>query len=186
MAKCCSVLLGNPERDSSWQFRQRRHPLNVPREMMNGVGRGQNGRAARCKGQAHQTRPGDFQRCFALWGYLDDAALAIERCRDLKVAVHVEGQSLRTSQAPVKRGNGAMRIDLVYAIEAGGRGPGYKEIPVRTKSQVVGGDAGLEGCEDENLAVGCDLENGATAVADIDVCRAVEGDASGDAHAFGV
>ena len=44
----------------------------------------------------------------------------------------------------------------------------------------------LQRGEDEDLAVGADLENGAAAVAHVQVLLAVEGDAGGHAHAFHV
>ena len=40
--------------------------------------------------------------------------------------------------------------------------------------------------EDEDLAVAPDLEDGSAAVADVEIALAVEGDAGGDSHAFGV
>ena len=40
--------------------------------------------------------------------------------------------------------------------------------------------------EDEDLAVASDLEDGSAAVADIEIAFAIEGDAGGDSHAFGV
>jgi len=49
---------------------------------------------------------------------------------------------------------------------------------------VVGGDGRLERGEDENLAVGTDLEDRAAAVAHIEVLLAVEGDPGGHPHAF--
>ena len=51
---------------------------------------------------------------------------------------------------------------------------------------MIGGDGRLQRGEHENLAVGADLENGAAAVADVEVVFAVEGDAGGHAHALDV
>ena len=52
--------------------------------------------------------------------------------------------------------------------------------------QVISGDAWLESREDEDLAVGTDLENGSAAVADIKILPAVEGNPGRDTHAFGI
>ena len=51
---------------------------------------------------------------------------------------------------------------------------------------MIGGDRGLDGGEDVNLALAADFENGAAAVADIEEALLIEGDAGGDAHAFDV
>jgi len=51
---------------------------------------------------------------------------------------------------------------------------------------VVGGDAGLDGGEDENLAVAGDFEDGSAAVADEEIALAVKCSAGGDTHAFRV
>src|SRR5581483_5733742 len=58
------------------------------------------------------------------------------------------------------------------------------------EGKVVGSNGGLERGEDEDLAgvartVRAHLEDGAGAVADEEVAVAIEGDAGGDAHAFG-
>ncbi len=79
-----------------------------------------------------------------------------------------------------------MRIDFVDRVVAGGAWSGDEEIALRAEGEVIGGDAGLEGGEDEDLAVAGDLEDGAAAVADVEVLLAIEGDSGGDAHAFGV
>ena len=70
------------------------------------------------------------------------------------------------------------------------RGRADEEHAVVAEGEMVGGDGGLERGEDEDLAgvvraVGADLEDGAGAVADEEIAVAVEGDAGGDAHAFG-
>jgi hypothetical protein len=70
-------------------------------------------------------------------------------------------------------------------------GPVTKSVPALVEGEMIGGDAGFERGVDEDFAagtVGCatDFEDGAGAVADEEVAVAVEGDAGGDAHAFGV
>ena len=57
---------------------------------------------------------------------------------------------------------------------------------------MVSGDAWFEGGVDEDLAAGAvgvgaaDFEDGSGAVADEEIAVTVEGDAGGDAHAFGI
>ena len=49
---------------------------------------------------------------------------------------------------------------------------------------MIRGDGRLDGGEDKDLALGADLKNRATAVADVHVALVVEGDACGHTHAF--
>src|SRR2546430_9179729 len=49
-----------------------------------------------------------------------------------------------------------------------------KQIAVRTKGQVVRGDTGFERSENKDLTIACNLEDGATAVADIEILILVE------------
>ena len=63
-------------------------------------------------------------------------------------------------------------------------GAGDVEVAVGAERQVVGGDGRLERGEDENLAVGADLEDRAAAVADIEILLAVESNSGGNPHAF--
>ena len=100
--------------------------------------------------------------------------------------VFIERHALRPAQAAIEDFHLAVVGNAVDAIEARGGGAGDVEVAVRTERQMVGGDGRLERGEDEDLAVGADLENGAAAVADVEVVLAVEGDAGGDAHAFHV
>jgi len=55
---------------------------------------------------------------------------------------------------------------------------------IGAERQMIGGDGRLHGGEDVDLALPADLENGAAAVADVQKIVLIEGDASGDAHAF--
>src|SRR6266568_2410464 len=49
---------------------------------------------------------------------------------------------------------------------------------------MIGGYAGFEGGKDKNLAVGCDFEDCAAAVADVEIAECVKGETSGHAHAL--
>jgi hypothetical protein len=133
----------------------------------------------------------------SIWRDADDAALAVERCGDVEVAGDVEGHALGAAESLVEDGGLAVAVDGVDGLVAGGGGAGDEERALVVEGEVVGGDAGLERGVDEDLAVaqdparagralGPDLEDGAGAVADEEVAVAIEGDAGGDAHAFGV
>ena len=138
------------------------------------------------KRESDQVVSGDHEAGFLLRSDAHDAAFAVERGGDVQVAVDVEGEALGTTEATVEHRDFAFRTDHVYGVEAAGRGPGDVEVAVRAERQVIGGDAGLESGEDVDLAIASDLEDGAAAVADEEIFLGVEGDASGDAHAFGV
>jgi len=68
-----------------------------------------------------------------------------------------------------------VRIDFVDAVEAGSAGSGNEHIAEGSEGDVISGDAGFEGCEDKNLAVAGDLENGSAAVAYVEILLAIEG-----------
>ena len=65
-------------------------------------------------------------------------------------------------------------------------GPVTKSGSRGVDGEVIGGDAGLEGGVDEDLALRIDFEDGAAAVADEEVAFGVEGGSGGHAHAFSV
>ena len=138
------------------------------------------------EGQAHQALAGDFKIGIAFGRDLDDAALAGERSGDIHIAVDIESQSLWTSEAAIEDGDGSVRINFVNGVETGSGGSGDKQIALRAEGEMIGGDAGLERGKDEDLAVARDLENRSAAVADVEVFFAIESDAGGDAHAFGI
>jgi len=49
-----------------------------------------------------------------------------------------------------------------------------KRTPFRVEGEVIGGGRGFEGGVDENLALGIDFEDGATAVADEEIALDVK------------
>src|SRR5271165_4248626 len=51
---------------------------------------------------------------------------------------------------------------------------------------MVGRDAGLNGCEDKNLAITADLKDSSAAITDVEAALAVEGDAGRNAQPLGV
>ena len=79
-----------------------RQSLDVPSQMVNGVGGGKDDGAARGKGQTHQRSAGDLQRRLAIRTDLDDATFAGERSCDIEIAFGVECHALRSSQATVE------------------------------------------------------------------------------------
>src|SRR5208282_2999796 len=117
---------------------------------------------------------------------LDDATFARERCGHVEIAFDIESNALGPSQPAEKSRHAALRRDLVNAIKTGRGRSGHEQISLRAESQVVRGNAWLESCEYEDLAVGADLENSSATVSDIKILRAVEGNAGRDAHALGI
>src|SRR5450631_4702288 len=148
--------------------------------MLHCAGGGEDYGASWGESKTHQTLAGDLEIGEAVGCDLHDAARAGEGGCDVEIAVHVEGQSLRPSQPLIESGHGSVGIDLVNAIG----GTGDEQVAVRTEGKVIGGDAGFERGENEDLLVGRDLEDGAVAIADVETLRAVKRDPCGDAHAF--
>src|ERR1700676_1554763 len=72
----------------------------------------------------------------------------------------------------------------MHAIEAGGSGSANVEIFVRSEGEMVGRYRRFERGENVNLALPADLEDGAAAIADVQVAIRIEDDAGGHAHAF--
>src|SRR5690349_21193638 len=72
----------------------------------------------------------------------------------------------------------------MHAIEAGGGGSGYVKIFVGPERQMVGRYRRFERGEHVNLPLAADLEDGAAAIADVEIAVRIEDDASGHAHAF--
>ena len=79
-----------------------------------------------------------------------------------------------------------MGIDLVDRIKARRRRPGDKKVTLWAERQVIGGDAGLERSEHENLPVARNLKYRSTAVAHVKIMFPVKGNPSGDAHSLRV
>src|SRR5579863_8512755 len=153
--------------------------------MMNSVGRGQNGGAARGEGEADQSCACNRQRRFASGADLDDAAFAGEGSGHVEIAIHVESDALWAPQAAEERRHVALGSDLVNAIKTGGGRSGDEQVSTGAESQVVGGNAWLECGEDKDLAIRPDLENCTAAVADVKIFGAVESDSGCYAHALG-
>ena len=136
--------------------------------------------------EAYEVVAGDGERGLAIRCDADDASLAVEAGGDVEVVVDIEGETLGAPETLVEDGGVAVAIDGVDGLVAGRGGASDEEGSGVVEGEMVRGDAGLEGGEDEDLAAGIDLEDGAGAVADEEAAVAVEGDAGGDAHAFGV
>src|SRR5277367_3100536 len=130
-----------------------RQTLDVPGEMMNGAVRCQNDRAARTEREADQTRSRDRQRRLARRSDLDNAAFTREGSSDVKIAVHIEGDALRSSQTAKESRHVALRGDFVNAIKTRSGGPGHEHISMGAESQVVGRNARFESRKYEDLTV---------------------------------
>src|SRR5437870_9292690 len=79
-----------------------------------------------------------------------------------------------------------MRIYLINGVKTGGCGPSHIESPIRSKSQMIGGNAGLQCGKDKHLAVAGNAPDGPSAVANIKALFMVKGNSGGNAHAFGI
>jgi len=150
------------------------------------VARCQGGAAIFEEGEADEVVSGDGEGGFAGWGDAHDSALAVQAGGNVEVAVNVEGHALRAAESLVEDRCAAVAVDGVNGLIGGRGGAGDEERVVCVEREVVGGDGGFECGEDEDLAVGVDLKDGARAVADVEVAVAIEGDAGGDAHALGI
>ena len=88
----------------------------------------------------------------------DDAAVAAEAGGDVEVAVDVEGHALGAAEAAVEDGGGAVGVDGVDGLVGAGGGGGDEQDAVGAEAEVVEGDGGLEGGEDEDFGGCCGLE----------------------------
>src|SRR5579859_5493307 len=152
--------------------------------MMYAAGGGQHGSAAGGEGESDQSVACNRQRSFLVGGDLHNASLAGQRGGDVEIAVNVKGQPLRPAQSAIEDVHGAVHVNAVDGIEAGGRGAGDKKRAIGMEGEMVGGDAGFQRGKDKNLPVAGNLENGSAAVAYVEIFFAIEGNAGGDAHAF--
>ena len=89
---------------------------------------------------------------------------------------------MRASEPFVERTHSSTGINFEDAVV----GACNEEISLRTERQMIRRDAHFERGKNEDLLIARDLEDGAVAVTDVQTLFAVEGDASGDSHAFGV
>ncbi len=153
---------------------------------MNTAGGGQNDGTAGSESEAHQPGPATSMEAFPSGVIFTMPRLSGQRSRHIEISVNVKSQSLRAPQATEESRNFAVRIDLINRIKAGSGGTRDEKISVRTNRQMVSGNAGLKGRENKNLAVARDFENGSAAVADVKILRAIERDAGGHTHSFGI
>src|SRR5438552_3756775 len=127
---------------------------------------------------------GDLQISFSFGSNSHDTSLARERTRNVEIAIGVEGQAWRTSDAAIEHGNSAVRINLIYPIKARGRGPCNEEVSLGSKCQVVGRNTWLERSKYKRLAITRDLKNCAATVTHVKILLAVKSDTRRDSHAF--
>ena len=117
---------------------------------------------------ARPTSAEPLRKCFgvALRRDADDAAAAAERGDDIEIFVLIEGEALRAAEAAIEDVDFAVLGDAIDAVVAGGGGAADVEFAAWMEREMIRGDGRLERGEDENFALGADLENGAAAVAD--------------------
>src|SRR5271157_823335 len=85
--------------------------------------------------------------------------LASQGSRHVKATIAVKRHSLRPPQSPIVRSHFAAGRNAEHVIEAGNGRPCKIKVLIGPKSQMICGDAGLDGRKDENLAVTINLEN---------------------------
>src|SRR5512142_869818 len=83
------------------------------------------------KGKANQVVAGDHQLRVVVGGDAHDPTFTFQGSRNVQIAFHVEGQSLRTSQPTVIDRDLSARKDLVDGIETRGRGSGHIKVSAR-------------------------------------------------------
>src|SRR3984893_13810125 len=160
-------------------LREQRQSLDIPGKMMHGAGGRENHRPPGRECKSDQSEPCDLKPRFAFRSNLHDAALAGKRSRHVQIPGDVKREALRPPQPAVEGARGAVRIDLVDAVKAGCGRPGYEQIPMRAKGEVIRRNTGFQCGKHENLLVARDFEDRATAVADIQVLLAVKRDPGG-------
>src|SRR5215831_4251847 len=119
------------------------------------------------KGYSHNVVPRNDQGWFARGRKAHDATLPGQRRRHIKVPLGIEGDTLRSAETTIKRGNFSGWADAVDLVETRGRRTADVEAVIGPKSQVVSGDTGLQRGEHKNLALPIDLKDRTTSVADI-------------------
>src|SRR6266852_8965497 len=119
--------------------------------MMHGAGGRENHRPPGRECKSHQSKPRHLKARLAFRSNRHDAALAGKRSRHVQIPKEVKREALGPPQPAVERARGAVRIDLVDTIKAGCGRPGYEQIPMRAKGEVIRRNAGLQCCEHENL-----------------------------------
>src|SRR5262249_22705561 len=106
--------------------------------------------------------------------------------RGIKVPSRAEGHNLTPYKRVEEHGAVVVRIDAINRIVARGGRPAHVQTLVGSESQMIGRNTRFEGREDEGLAVTGNLKDRAAAIANVEIVLAIEGDASRNAHAFGV
>src|SRR6185437_8702986 len=112
---------------------------------------------------------------------LDDTAASAIGGHHEEGPIAVEGHALGPAQSGEELLDLAAGIDAPNAVVARGAGTGHIEEIVRSECQVVGGDAGLERGEDKGIALAVNFEDGAAAVANVQIAAAIKCNSGGDA-----
>src|SRR6202023_1234522 len=119
-------------------LREQGQSLDIPGKMMHGAGGRENHRPPGRECKSHQSEPCDLKARFARGSSLHDAALAGKRSRHIQIPSDVKREALGPPQPAVERARGAVRIDLVDAVEAGCGRPGSEQIPMPSKGEWMG------------------------------------------------
>src|SRR5690348_13695869 len=178
-----SMRVGHLPKRLQWGLRRARlleetQAFHAQRHIINGGVGSHDGAARWTEGQTDDAAAADDDLRIVLWGAIDGQAQHpapsamrggyIERPGD------IDGHALRTAEAAIVNARAAVAVDGVDDVIAGCRGSRDEERAVETESQVIGGDAGLDRGEDENLAITGDLEDRAGAVSAVEIAFRIE------------
>src|ERR1035437_1222214 len=160
--------------------------LDADIDTVYGVGGGHHHGVRWGEGEADDARAGEKQ--VGAPGGIDahDTLASRDGGGHIEPALLVERHALRATEAAIEGFHLALVRDAEHRVEAGGGGSGDVEIVVGTKGQVIGRDGRFQCGEDKDLAAGTDLEDGAAAIAHVEIAFTVERNPGRHAHAFHV
>src|SRR5579883_1057167 len=144
----------------------------------------QDGAAGRLEGEANEAGSAEDDFGVALRRDAYDAAATAVGSGNVQIGVAVESHALRAAKATVEDENFTASGDAKHAVIAGGCRAGDVEVAGWMEREVVSRYGRFESGEDENLPARADFEDGAAAIADVEIFLGIEGDAGGDAHAL--
>src|ERR1700722_8062144 len=162
----------------------KRKAFHFPIDGEERAGGGEDRAVAGHEREAHEAGAAKNKFCAPVHGNSHDAAAALIGRRHVEISLAVESEALRPAEAAEERADFAFLIDAQHAVETRGGRARDKQFARGAERQVIGRHRWFERGEDENLAVGADLENRAAAIAHKKVADGVERDSSGHAHAF--
>src|ERR1700739_4225102 len=102
-------------------LRQQGQSLNIPGQMVDRAGGGQDDGLSGSECKADQIVSGNFNTRLGVGGDSHNATLAVLRRGDVEIAVNVKSESLRAAQAAEEICDRTVAVDPVDRIETGSR-----------------------------------------------------------------